>query len=52
MIIIKIYMLLVMVCCSFLMLVKDKENIFKSIVVMSLWFISFSILCIIKEMGY
>ena len=52
MIIIKTYMFLVMCCCCFLVFVKDKENIFKSMVVMSLWFISFSILCIIKEMGY
>lgn len=50
--IIKIYMFLVMCCCCFLTFVRDKENIFKSIVVMSLWFISFSIVYIIKEMGY
>jgi hypothetical protein len=50
--IIKIYMFSIMFCCNFLMFVKDKENIFKSMVIMSLWFISFSILCIIKEIGY
>lgn len=50
--IIKIYMFSVMFCCCFLMVIRDKENIFKSMIVMSLWFISFSILCIIKEMGY
>ena len=50
--IIKIYMFLVMYCCCFLIFVRDKENIFKSMVVMSLWFISFSILYIMKEIGY
>ena len=50
--IIKSYMFFVIFCCAFLIFVKDKENIFKSMVIMSLWFISFSILCIIKEIGY
>lgn len=54
--IIKIYMFFVMFSCCFLMLVKDfskdKESIFKVIVITSLWFISFSILYIMKEMGY
>ena len=54
--IIKIYMSFVMFSCCFLILVKDfakdKENIFKAIVITSIWFISFSILYIIKEMGY
>lgn len=50
--IIKIYMFFVMFCCCFLIFVRDKENIFKSMVVSCLWFISFSILFIIKEMGY
>lgn len=49
--IVKIYMFIVMCFCCFLMFVKDKD-IFKYIVIMSLWFISFSILFIIKEMGY
>ena len=54
--IIKIYMFFVMFSCCCLMLfkdfTKDKEIMFKAIVITSLWFISFSILCIMKEMGY
>ena len=50
--IIKIYMLFVIFCCCFLMFFKDKEDIFKSMVIACLWFISFSILFIMKEMGY
>ncbi len=52
MIIIKIYMFFVIFCCYFLMFVKDKENIFKSMVIVPLWFISFSVLFIMKKMGY
>lgn len=50
--VIKICMLLVIFCCCFLMFIKDKEDIFKDMVISSLWFISFSILFMMKEMGY
>lgn len=52
MIIIKIYMFFVIFCCCFLMFVKDKEDIFKYIVIACLWFIAFSILFIMEKMGY
>ena len=48
--IIKIYMFIIMILCPFLNWYNEKW--FKYILQISLWFISFSILWIIKEMGY
>jgi hypothetical protein len=48
--IIKIYMFIVMILCPFLNWYNEKW--FKYTLQISLWFISFSILFIIKEMGY
>lgn len=48
--IIKIYMFIVMILCPFLNWYNEKW--FKYTLQISLWFISFSILWIIKEMGY
>ena len=48
--IIKIYMFIIMILCPFLNWYN--EEWFKYTLQISLWFISFSILWIIKEMGY
>lgn len=50
--IIKIYMFFVMFFCYPLMFFSNKKDVFKLIVAVSLWLISFSIVRIIKEMGY
>ena len=48
--IIKIYIFIVMILCTVLDFFNEKW--FKYTIQISLWFISFSILWIIKEMGY
>ena len=47
---IKIYMFIILILCPFLNWYNEKW--FKYVIQISLWFISFSILLIIKEMGY
>lgn len=48
--IIKTYMFIIMILCPFLNWYNEKW--FRYTLQISLWVISFSILCIIKEMGY